>query len=150
MGTPIPQCPPSLLDGRMQNGKHGGGDKIKKDGFKNCLEDPRKKQRWTSRRKKTKKSGLTRTGTLGFAIAEGALPSSWLGNAVSGFQEHLLTETKGCATIALTRSEAKSCLSSGSRPQGQAISQGRESKGDNTRASIIMQVRSRWKELRTK
>ena len=118
------QCPPSLLEGRTQNGQHGGRCRLNKDGFKTYLDDQRKRRGWTMWRKKKKTRNLARTGDLGSLTAESAGPISWLGIAVrvSGFQEHLLTETKGCATTASTRSDAASCLSSGSRPQGQTIS----------------------------
>ena len=110
-------APPSLLEGRTQNGQHGGRCRLNKDGFKTYLDDQRKRRGWTMWRKKKKNRNLARTGDLGPLIAESAGPISWLGIAVSGFQEHLLTETKGCATTASTRSDAASCLSSGSRPQ---------------------------------
>ena len=51
---------------------------------------------------KKKKSNLARTGKVGSLIAESAGPFSWLGIAVSGFQDHFVTEAKGCATIAST------------------------------------------------
>ena len=115
-------APPSLLERRTQNGQHGGRCRLNKDGFKTYLDDQRKRRGWTMWRKKKKNRNLARTGDLGSLTAESAGPISWLGIAVSGFQEHLLTETKGCATTASTRSDAASCLSSGSRPQGQTIS----------------------------
>ena len=54
------------------------------------------------RGKKKKKSNWARIGKVGFVFAEGAGPISRLGFAVSGFQDHFLTEAKGCATIAST------------------------------------------------